>query len=211
MTANLPEEDEKGRAQLAKLSTKLDRFLRGMPVIGFNSSRYDINVIRKFLFKKIELVEVDEENETGGFDFVIKRNNAYMCLRTHRLKFLDITNYLAPGFSYDQFLKAYNCTVQKVHFPYEWFTGVDKLDFDALPSHEEFYSSLGNSNITDVEVQLRLRAVTILSTQSATKNETGHKEKKTKQRLAPCVVSPGTPRRFVRFANGTKQHSKPAN
>ena len=153
MIANLPEEDEKGRAQLAKLSEKLDRFLREMPVIGFNSSRYDINVIRKFLFKKIESAEVDEKNETGGFDSVIKRNNGYMCLRMHRLKLPDITNYLAPGFSYDQFLKAYNSTAQKTHFPYEWLTGVDKLDFDALPSHGEFYSSLRNSNITDVEYQ----------------------------------------------------------
>ena len=43
------------------------------------------------------------------------------------------------------------------------------------------------------------------------KNGTGHKGEKTKQRRASCVVIPGTPRRFVRFANGIKQHGKPAN
>ena len=43
-----------------------------------------------------------------------------MCLKTEYLKFLDITNYLAPGFSYDQFLKAYECEQTKGFFPYEW-------------------------------------------------------------------------------------------
>ena len=80
--SNLPQDDEKGRAQLVKLKRKLDGSLREMPVIGFNSSRYDINVIRKFLFKKIELAELDEENETGGFEFVIKSNNAYVSENT---------------------------------------------------------------------------------------------------------------------------------
>ncbi len=45
------------------------------------------------------MAELDEEHETRGFEFVIKRKNAYMCLKTPWLKFLDITNYLVPGFS----------------------------------------------------------------------------------------------------------------
>ena len=76
-----------------------------------------------------------------------------MCQKTPRLKFVDITNYLAPGFRYEQFLKAYDCTAQKGHFPYEWFDSLDKLDFDSLPSHEAFYSSLRNSNITEAEYE----------------------------------------------------------
>lgn len=77
MLTNLPPEDEKGKLQLLRLKKKLDQYLREMPVIGFNSSRYDINVIRKFLFREIECAELDEENDTSGFDFVIKRNNLY--------------------------------------------------------------------------------------------------------------------------------------
>jgi hypothetical protein len=41
--------------------------------------------------------------------YTVKRNNV-MCIKTEALKFLDITNYMAPGFSYSQFLKAYGCT-----------------------------------------------------------------------------------------------------
>jgi hypothetical protein len=44
--------------------------------------------------------------------YTVKRNNNFMCIKTEKLKFLDITIYLAPGFSYSQYLKAYKCTEQ---------------------------------------------------------------------------------------------------
>ena len=147
MLNNLPDEDEEGKAQLFKLKKKFDLFLKEMPVLGFNSSRYDINVIKQFLFKEVDTIEL-EEDEGNGFGFVVKRNNAYMCLKTDRLKFLDICNYLAPGYSYDQFLKAYECTAQKGFFPYEWCDSIDKLEFGQLPHHEAFFSALRNTNIT---------------------------------------------------------------
>ena len=57
MVGNLTEDDEKGKSQLLKLKDKFDRYLTEMPVVGFNSSRYDINVIRRFLFKQLEAAE----------------------------------------------------------------------------------------------------------------------------------------------------------
>ena len=74
-----------------------------------------------------------------------------MCLKTNFLKFLDITNYMAPGFSYDQFLKAYECEQTKGFFPYEWIDGLDKLNEASLPPHEAFYSTLKNQNISAEE------------------------------------------------------------
>ena len=71
-----------------------------------------------------------------------------MCIKTERLKFVDISNYLAPGYSYDQFLKAYECTAQKGFFPYEWFDDVAKLDYETLPAHDDFFSALRNKNIS---------------------------------------------------------------
>ena len=49
-----------------------------------------------------------------------------MCMKTDSLKFLDISNYLAPGFSYDQFLKAYECEQTKGFFSYQWLDCLDK-------------------------------------------------------------------------------------
>ena len=97
-------------------------WMHQLPVIGFNSGKYDLNAITQFLIpyflstsktgeqeeqEEEEQDDKEEENEGIGSFFVIKRNNTFMCLSTDRLKFLDMTNYIAPGFSYDKYLKAY--------------------------------------------------------------------------------------------------------
>ena len=40
----------------------------------------------------------------------VKSNNNFMCIKTEKLKVVDISNYLALGFNYSQYLKAYKCT-----------------------------------------------------------------------------------------------------
>ena len=66
------ETDRKSRHPLEKLREKLDEYLHELPVVGFNSGSYDINVIKKYLFSY--LVKNEEVK------FVIKRNNNHMCL-----------------------------------------------------------------------------------------------------------------------------------
>ena len=58
-------------------------------------------------------------------------------------------NYLAPGFSYEKFIKAYGCTLSKGFFPYEWVTPLSKLDCESLPPKEAFHSELKNEDISD--------------------------------------------------------------
>ena len=81
-----------------------------------------------------------------------------MCFSTKKLKFLDIINFLAPGYSYDKYLKAYGCELQKGHFPYEYMDGIGKLEDSALPPQEAFYSRLKNEGISD-EDYARCQAV----------------------------------------------------
>ena len=73
--------------------------------------------------------------------FVIKRQNTFMCFSTTNLKFLDVTQYLAPGVSYDKYLKAYGCELQKGHFPYEYMDGIGKLADRALPPQAAFFTN----------------------------------------------------------------------
>ena len=101
-------------------------WLHQLPVIGFNSGKYDLNVIKQFFVPyllKPSKQEVnddgndeDEEEEDDDDDdetrFVIKRQNTFMCFSTKKLKFLDIINFLAPGYSYDKYLKTYGCELQ---------------------------------------------------------------------------------------------------
>ena len=136
-------------------------WLHQLPVIGFNSGKYDLNVVKQFfvhyLLKPSKQddndEDIDEEDDDDDDDdetrFVIKRQNTFMCFTTKKLKFLDITSYLAPGFSYDKYLKAYGCELQKGHFPYEYMDGIGKLEDRALPPKEAFYCRLKNEDISD--------------------------------------------------------------
>jgi hypothetical protein len=55
------------------------------------------------------------------------------------------------GFSYSQYLKAYECTEEKGFLPYEWMTLLEKLNVSQLQPHEAFYSTLKNGNISAEE------------------------------------------------------------
>ncbi|CAG2213159.1 unnamed protein product [Mytilus edulis] len=43
---------------------------------------------------------------------------------------------------------SFDVSENKGFFPYEWFDGVDKLNHPTLPSHDDFYSSLKECNIS---------------------------------------------------------------
>ena len=143
--ANHPESQKKKVHPLKKLRERFEEYLEELPVLGFNSGKYDLNAVKEFLFPV--LVQNEE------VQFTIKRNNNFMCLKTDHLRFLDVTNFLAPGFSYAKFLKAYECPQTKGFFPYEWMDSLDKLDHPSLPPHDAFFSTLKNENIAEQEYQ----------------------------------------------------------
>ena len=139
-----PESDDDGGEE-----KKEDRIWRGwvnqVPVFGFNSGRYDINMIKEYFVKNLAIIS--DVN-------VAKKENSYMFLSTSKFKFLDIKNYLAPGLSYDAWCRAYGCELQKLAFPYEWFDSFDKLNHKGPVKYEEFYSSLkGGITISQEEYQ----------------------------------------------------------
>ena len=138
-----PESDDGGEEK------KEDHIWRGwvnqVPVFGFNSGRYDINMIKEYFVKNLAIIS--DVN-------VAKKENSYMFLSTSNFKFLDIKNYLAPGLSYDAWCRAYGCELQKLAFPYEWFDSFDKLNHKGPVKYEEFYSSLkGGITISQEEYQ----------------------------------------------------------
>ena len=136
------EEVEGGRNNPYKtLIGQLLGWLRQLPVIGFNSGKYDLNMIKR------SFVPLLISNNAA----VIKRQNTFMCLSTTNLKFLDVTQYLAPGVSYDKYLKAYGCDLQKGHFPYEYMDGIGKLEDRVLPPQSAFFSQLKNEGISDAD------------------------------------------------------------
>ena len=134
------------RVRLPKETAKsYVNWVKQVPVFGFNSGRYDINMIKEYFVKN--LAALSDVN-------VAKKENSFMFLSTPNFKFLDIKNYLAPGLSYDAWCRAYGCELQKLAFPYEWFDSFDKLNHKGPVKYEEFYSSLkGGITISQEEYQ----------------------------------------------------------
>ena len=105
-----------------------------VPVLGFNSGKYNINMIKEYFVKHL----TEQEGEIS----VAKKENSYIFLTTCKFKFLDVLSYLAPGLSFDGWCKANNCAVQKLVFPYEWLDSYEKLSHIGPVQYEDFYSSL---------------------------------------------------------------------
>ena len=59
-------------------------------VIGFNSEKYDLNMIKQYFLERIA------ENVNGKIK-VAKKDSIYMFLTMPRFKFLDIKNFLEPN------------------------------------------------------------------------------------------------------------------
>ena len=69
-----------------KLQDQLFSWLQQLPVIGFNSGKYDLNMIKRF-FVPLVLTPCEDQDESC---FVIKRQDTFMCFSTNKLHFLDV-------------------------------------------------------------------------------------------------------------------------
>ena len=138
--------NNEARVKLSKETAKsYVNWVKQVPVFGFNSGRYDINMIKEYFVKN--LTSLSDVN-------VAKKENSYMFLSTPNFKFLDIKNFLAPGLSYDAWCRAYGCELRKLAFPYEWFDSFEKLNHIGPVKYEEFYSSpKGGRTISQEEYQ----------------------------------------------------------
>ena len=139
--------------KLTRLLGSLYHYCRQIPVLGFNSAKYDLNLVKSQLIPWLRR-DVDPNKDDDGEDTrevsVIKKGSTYTQIGARRFKFLDISNYLAGGVSYSAFLEAYKIPEAKSYFPYEWFDHPSKLDFPSLPPYHTFYSELKQRNVLEV-------------------------------------------------------------
>lgn len=85
------------------------------------------------------------------------------------LRFLDLSNYLPPGTSYDSFLVTFNVPVRKSYFCYEYLTDFSKLDETSLPPKQCFYSSLKKYNV--LENRERVKFERLVNSENKSVNE----------------------------------------
>jgi hypothetical protein len=153
----------------------IDRYCSNIPIVGFNSSFYDINLLMNYGFmKEIKKREPQIQNEcdkkTDEKDdkvkkqdekddkvkkqdesaFILKNGTRYTVIKTKTFTFLDQMSYCPAGTNLRSFIKAHDVGQQKSHFPYEWLDCYAKLD--CLISDlkiTDFDSSLTKSKISE--------------------------------------------------------------
>ena len=113
------------------------QWVNQVPVIGFNSGKYDLNMVKEYFVKKISY---NKEGECNDDVFAAKKENDYMFLTTSKFKLLDVKNYIGPGLSYDAWCKSMGCRLQKLMFLYEWLDSYEKLSHVGPVSYEDFSS-----------------------------------------------------------------------
>jgi hypothetical protein len=132
---------------------KFMKWLREVPVVGFNSAKYDANIMKLYLSGALTKSDKPDKEEVTPR----KTNSMYRVITSRSLKILDVANFLAAVVDLDKWLKAYKCNMTKGFFPYEWLDSYDKLDQDHLPPYKEWYSSLKGKNINEKQYNYCVR------------------------------------------------------
>ena len=91
----------------------------------------------------------------------MKRTTFYVSITVSGLSdgccfvFLDIMQYLAPGFNLDIFIKSFagDKSCHKLYFPYEYVDSHDRLAETELPPYDAFVMELQQENQLDSEYQ----------------------------------------------------------
>ena len=131
----------------AKTVTKrLENWLKQVPVCGFNSGKFDFNIMKSYLIPHFLESEVEITN-------VIKKDSGYMQVATEQLVFLDVSNFLSAGTSYSKWLKSWEVEENKGFWPYEKFTCLEFLDQPFLPPAKDFYNKLKDEDISEENYQ----------------------------------------------------------
>ena len=106
--------------QLIDLQEHFERYCNVLPVFGFNSAKYDINLIKSYLLPILV-------NERDIEPTVIKKANQFVLFKFGDIQLLDIMNLLGGATSLDSFLKAYKTKRTKGFFPCEWSDCPEKV------------------------------------------------------------------------------------
>ena len=99
LTHEQEEVERKGLMKIKAFLSKLLTYIDQITIIGFNSQKYDIPLIRPYLSSSIIKHDCIPKQ-------IIKMMNGYMALLSKKMKFLNITNYLAEGTSLKAFYES---------------------------------------------------------------------------------------------------------
>ena len=98
------------KIHLIDLQEHFERYYNTLPVFGFKSAKYDINLITSCL---LPILVKERQIEPA----VIKKANQFVSFKFGDVQLLDIMNFLGGAACLDSFLKAYKTEETKGFFP----------------------------------------------------------------------------------------------
>ena len=123
------------KKQLIDLQEHLELYYNVLPLLAFNSAKYDLN-----LTKSPSLPVVVNERNTEPS--VIKKTNKFISFIFVVNELLETMIFLGGATSFDSFFKRYKTSDTTRFFPYEWFDHREQLQKTKLPLYEAFHSTL---------------------------------------------------------------------
>ena len=121
------------KKQLIDLQEHLERYCNVLPIFGFNSAKYDLNLIKSYFLP----ILVDESNSEPTF---IKKWNQFISFKFGNIQLLDIINFFGGATSLESFLKVYKTSETRRLFTYECFDYPNKMQITELYPYDAFYS-----------------------------------------------------------------------
>ena len=112
--------------QTIDLQESLERYCNVLPVLGFNSVKYDLNLIKSYLLPILV-------NERDIEPTVIKKANQFTWFKFCDIQLLDKMNFLGGATSLDSFLKAYKTSETKGFIPTNGLITLTKCRKQNLP------------------------------------------------------------------------------
>ena len=132
------------RNQIIDLQEFLERYCIYLPVFGFTSAKYDLNLVKSYLLPILV-------NERDIEPNVINEANQFISFNFCDVQLLDILNFLGGATSLDSFLKADKTSETKAFLPHELFDHPDKMQNKEFPPYDAFYSKICSCNPLQAE------------------------------------------------------------
>ena len=127
------------------LKTELIEYLRRIPVIGYNSGKFDSRVMSNYIIPC--LIQRYEPNNIK----ILTKGSTYVRIETPNFVFIDQMNYIAGKKSLDNYMYSVLGKHFKSKLPYGWLKSLSCLEETKLPPYEDWYSLLREHNILEAD------------------------------------------------------------
>ena len=170
----------KSLSQEIKLMQDFKRFLEMLVVVGYDSGKYDIPLIKPYLFHEIFVADAHPTDKQHFH--MIKKGSSYIGIQLTNMTspgcfgfvLKDMREFTGPGGNLRTFMCAFaddsNITTDQEQteedrilkgnffFPYEWLTSYEKLEETTdFPPKEAFFSKLKDENVLDEGLNAYIR------------------------------------------------------